>query len=277
MVQRVLLALCISLVVSSGIMLILGRSTKTHITKLPELTYMSASKDIEVGQVLGDGDLLEVSWPQSHALDGGLTKRVEVVNRTALVSLKKGQPVLSQYLSAPGAGSGLAARIPDGMRAIALRSDEIVGVGGFLHPGSHVDVLVTCRLGSDSELSTLTALQNAEVIATGQRSQPDPSGKPESVTVVTLLLTPENAERAVLAASQGSVHLVLRNNTDAQASTTSPMKLSLLAGVARPSVTPAAARTPAPSHLPLRSAEPSIETVLDGAPQSASLETRGTR
>ncbi len=271
--RRVLLALCISCAFSSGMVLFLGRGAKSHGPATPELRYVALASDVEVGQVITDSDLLEVSWPVSRGLEGGLTARAQAVGRTALVPLKKGQPLLAQYLSAPGAGTGLAARIPDGMRAVALRSDEIVGVGGFLHPGSHVDVLVTCKLRADLDLSTVTALENAEVIATGQRSQPDPSGKPESVTVVTLLLTPENAERAVIAASQGSVHFVLRNNNDTEASAPNPMKLSSLAGT-MPDPKPAASKKAQITPV-TRTPEPGIETVLDGSASSA--DVRGTR
>ena len=276
MMQRVLLALCISFAFSSAVMLLLGRGARNHGPVVPELKYVALAADVEIGQVITEADLLEVSWPVARGLEGGLTARTQAAGRTALVPLKKGQPLLAQYLSAPGAGTGLASRIPDGMRAVALRSDEIVGVGGFVHPGSHVDVLVTCRVRADVELSTVTALENAEVIATGQRSQPDPSGKPELVTVVTLLLTPENAERAVIAASQGSVHLVLRNNTDTRASAPNPMQLSSLAGTPpapKPSVPKKADVVRAPNRL----SEPTIETVLDGATQNADAGMRGTR
>jgi pilus assembly protein CpaB len=154
------------------------------------------------------------------------------------------------------------------MRAIALRSDEVVGVAGFLTPGSHVDVLGTFHNANSSDPVTSIVLENAEVLAVGQRVQPDPEGKPTpAVTVVTLLLTPEEAERAVLASSQGSVHFVLRNGADLNQYKGMPMMLSMLSGVAAPAKP--IAEAPAPPHPPVRIAAPrdaEIETVTgDGS------------
>ena len=271
--QRILLALCLSLAVSSGLMLALGHRLKAQPQQARIISYIAPARVIAAGELLQASDLESVPWPENLPLADASPKSDGFVGRTALVPIAKDQPLLASYVSAPGAGTGLAARIPDGMRAVALRSDEIVGVGGFLHPGSHVDVLVTCKLRADLDLSTVTALENAEVIATGQRSQPDPSGKPESVTVVTLLLTPENAERAVIAASQGSVHFVLRNNSDTAASTPSPMKLSSLAGTVP---VPKSAAPKKAQILPAtRTPEPGIETVLDGSAQNANSGVQG--
>jgi pilus assembly protein CpaB len=180
-----------------------------------------------------------------------------------LFPLAKGQPFLDRDLSAPGAGRGLASKIPDGKRAVALRSDEIVGVAGFLLPGSHLDVLVTYSSDRAPEPLTATVLQNATVLAAGHETEPDPQGKRSDATVVTLLLTPEEAQRAVLASNQGAIHFVLRNAADASITGNAPTMLSQLAQAdasasRRPGVRPA---TPASRPLP----QPrEIETVLGG-------------
>ena len=132
--------------------------------------------------------------------------------RTTLYPVAAGQPLLDHDLTPRGAGPGLAGRIPNGMRALAIKSDEVVGVGGFLSPGLHVDMLVT--LHTDDGAQTTTVLQDAEVVAVGQQTEPDPSGKAVTATVVTLLLTPDQVQRALLSGSQGSVNFVLRNSTD---------------------------------------------------------------
>lgn len=116
------------------------------------------------------------------------------------------------------------------MRAIALRSDEVVGVAGFLLPGTHVDVLVTYHDSAHPDPVTATVLQDAEILAAGHQVQPDPSGKPVSVDVVTLLLSPEDAEKAVLAAAQGNIHFVLRNGGDHGAADAPPLGLGQLTG-----------------------------------------------
>jgi pilus assembly protein CpaB len=138
----------------------------------------------------------------------------------------------------------------------------VVGVAGFLVPGSHVDVLVTYHTDISPESVTATVLQNTAVLAVGHQLEPDPTGKTTDVTVVTLLLTPEQAVRAVLASTQGAIHFVLRNGTDTSRSGESPMMLSQLSGkatgVARTVTRPAVAASPAaPKHE-------EIETVLGG-------------
>jgi pilus assembly protein CpaB len=115
------------------------------------------------------------------------------------------------------------------MRAIALSSNEVIGVAGFLMPGTHVDVLVTYHDESNPEPITATVLQDAEVLAAGHQVQPDPTGKPSTVDVVTLLLSPEDAEKAVLASAQGSIHFVLRNGGDHAEAKAAPVALPQLA------------------------------------------------
>ena len=115
-----------------------------------------------------------------------------------------------------------------GMRAIALRSDEVVGVAGFLMPDSHVDVLATVKTDKNPDPVTFIVLQNAEVLAAGHQMQPDPEGKPSTVTVVTLLLTPADAERAVLASLQGTIHFILRSGSDKLKPQDTPLNLAQL-------------------------------------------------
>jgi pilus assembly protein CpaB len=133
------------------------------------------------------------------------------------------------------------------MRAIALKSDEVVGVAGFLLPGTHVDVLVTLRDNTGPGPVTATALQDVEVLAAGQQYQPDPTGKPKSVDVVTLLLKPEDAAKAVLASSQGTIHFVLRNGTDREQADAPPVTLSQLM-TARPAKAATARRSAQPAQ-----------------------------
>ncbi len=242
------------------------------------LTYVGPSRSLEVGEVLKSTDLIPVAWPKSVPLSNNFANASDLVGRTVLVPLEKGQPIVVRDVSSVGAGAGLAARIPNGMRAIALRSDEVMGVGGFLNPGSHVDVLVTYRPGTTDQFMTATALQDAQVLAAGQKAEPDPAGKPQSVTVVTLLLTPDDAERAVLASSQGSIHFVLRNSSDAGRTSAVPMQMSRLAGIApAPVLSPHATAVTAVSRASQPQPELEIETVLDGAPETIEAKTRGIK
>ena len=166
---------------------------------------------LQAGEVLNADNTELVAWPASTPIDGAFPRVSDVIGREALFPLAKNQPILDRDISAPGSGRGLASKIPDGMRAVALRSDEVVGVAGFLVPGSRLDVLVTYRPDGAAEPLTATVLQNALVIAAGHQIEPDPKDKTSDATVVTLLLTPEESQRAVLASNQGAIHFVLRN------------------------------------------------------------------
>lgn len=223
--------LFIALVVSGGSTYVLGHRAKGSAAKPPQdQKYAAPSRPLQAGEVLKANNVELVAWPAAIPLSGAFTRTEDVVGRAVLFPLAKGQPILDKDLSAPGAGLGLAGKIPQGMRAIALRSDEIVGVAGFLLPGSRLDVLVTYRTDKSPEPVTATVLQNAEVLAAGHQVEPDPEGKPSTVTVVTLLLAPEDAERAVLASTQGSVHFVLRNGADTGKTHNPPILLSQLSG-----------------------------------------------
>ncbi len=261
--KRIATALFLSLVASGFGTLMLSRQMKASATRSPATSfYVAASRDLDPGEVLSSTDLQVVPWPKSMPLSGAFEKPADLVGRAVLSPLGKGAPFLPRDVSEAGSGAGLAARIPDGMRAIALRSDEVVGVGGFLNPGSHVDVLVTYHSQGLAEANTATALQNAVVLAAGQRVQPDPSGKPSSVTVVTLLLSPEDAQRAVLASTQGTVHFVLRNGSDKAVNMMTPIQLGSF-GEERTVIK----AQPAVYHRRNVAANtaPEIETVVDGS------------
>jgi len=138
--------------------------------------------------------------------------------------------VREPYLAAPGSIIGLTTKIPPGMRAIALKSDEVIGVSGFLFPGARVDVLVTYHTYRSPEAMTVTVLEDALVVAVGHQSQPDPNGKPASVDAVTILAKPADAEKVVLASTQGTIHFVLRNGADRAAVGVVPVNLSQFSG-----------------------------------------------
>src|SRR5437764_7767585 len=139
------------------------------------------------------------------------------------------QPILARDLGVEGAGIGLAGKIPEGMRAVAVRSNEIVGVAGFLYPGSRVDLLMTFTPPGGSNIPiTQTVLQNAEVLTAGQTIEPDPQGKPQPVNVVTLLLNPEDSQKLLLTSSQGSIQFVLRSGVDQKQTDLTPTRLDEL-------------------------------------------------
>jgi pilus assembly protein CpaB len=206
--------------------------TKTHAAPQPPRSqYVTAAANLEAGQMLRAENLRMVDWPATMPLQGAYTNTQPLVGRVVLYPLAAGEPILERQLSTPGTSNGITVKIPDGMRAIALRTDEVVGVAGFLLPGTHVDVLVTLHQANVPDPITTTVLQDAQVLATGQKTQPDPDGKPATATVVTILVSPQDAERVDLAATQGVVHFVLRNGADRVEVKGTPVLLSQLSGI----------------------------------------------
>jgi len=145
----------------------------------------------------------------------------------------------------------LTAKIPDGKRAVAVETNDVTNVSGFLFPGCHVDVLVTFKPEDNrNEDVTATVLQNVEVLSTGERLQPDPSGKPQKVRTVTMLLSPDDSQKLVLAANKGTVQFVLRNGTDQAQEMRKPIQLKDLQVTSAAPSPVAVRRTPAAPKPP---------------------------
>jgi pilus assembly protein CpaB len=228
-----MLALVVALVISGLFTFWLSRrvARNSHPPVQVPNQYVAAARSLDPGETIRREDLSMINWPKTDPLTGSFMKVDDVVGRAVLYPLAAGQPILDRQLAAAGSGIGLTGRIPTGMRAIALRSDEVVGVAGFLMPGTHVDVLVTYFDTGHPDPVTATVLQDAEVLAAGHQVQPDPSGKPATVDVVTLLLSPESAEKAVLASEKGTIHFVLRNGGDHHQADAAPVALAQLAAL----------------------------------------------
>lgn len=265
--RRILVALALAVLVSGLCTWVVSRRlTAPALRIVSTVRYAAPSRDLQAGELLRPDNTELVAWPTTTLIDGAFPGVSELNGRAVLYPLSKDQPILGRDLAAPGSGTGLASKIPDGMRAVALRSDEVVGVAGFLIPGSHLDVLVTCRSDSSPEPLTATVLQNAIVLAVGHQIEPDPEGKSSDVTVVTLLLTPVESQRAVLASTQGAIHFVLRNGGDTGRSDVTPALLSQLAGrIATTQHTTLRPPSPAALSAPKR---PEIETILGGAEEA---------
>lgn len=229
MVRRLIIALIVAISISGLITFGMSRRFgRPHLPAPSKLQYVATSKKMEAGEVLRLEDLKKIGWPSSVPLEGSFTRPEDLVGRTLLYPLAGNEPILNQQLSAPGLGPGLSPKIPDGMRALSLKSDQVVGVAGFLLPGTHVDVLVTYRAPSSSDPVTAIVLQDAQILTAGQKMQPDPDGKATTVDVVTILVAPQDAEKVVLASAQGTVHFVLRNGSDHAHLDDKPVQLSSL-------------------------------------------------
>ena len=262
--RRLTSAFIIALVISGVFTYWLSqRFSKAHTPPPPPKSqYVAAAANLEAGQAIKAENLRLVDWPATMPLTGAFTAPQGVVGRVVMYPLAAGEPILERQLASPGASTGLTVKIPDGMRAISLRSDEVVGVAGFLLPGTHVDVLVTIHPTGEPDPVTNTVLQNVEVLTSGQNTEPDPAGKPVTATVVTLLVKPEDAEKVDLASTQGIVHFVLRNGVDQAEFKGPPALYSELSGVVPPIPGKPAAR---PGSGPPRPKPYVVETFMGGA------------
>jgi len=206
------------------------------------IQIVAALNDLPQGTTLSVKDVNLVDWPSNLPLDGSFDKIEDVVGRPLLYPLVAREPILKRDLGMEGSGIGISGKIPTGMRATAVKSNEIVGVAGFLYPGSRVDVMVTYTPpgASQSGPVTQTVLQNVEVLTAGQTIEPDPQGKPSTVNVVTLLVSPEDSQKLQLASSQGTVQFVLRSGVDQKNVELRPTRLDQLSTGEKPAPLPAA-------------------------------------
>jgi pilus assembly protein CpaB len=173
-----------------------------------------AADDIQVGARVEEHDVHIARFPAAALPAGVYTKRSQVMGRGVIIPIAKGEFILPSKLAPENAGSGLPSLIPPGMRAVSVRVNEVVSVAGFVGPGTRVDVLLTGTPNGSSENQTTTVLQNVAVIASGQRLERNAAGEPQNTPVITLLASPEDAERLTLASSEGKIQLSLRNPLD---------------------------------------------------------------
>lgn len=214
-IRRLSLALLVALVLSGGTTYLLYSHIRNQRAAAPPMIkVVAATRDLNAGTPVTPDTVHVIEWPASDKIEGVVTTPDAIVGRSLIYPVSANQPVLESSLAAPGSGIGLSVKIPDGMRAVSVRSNDVVGVAGFLYPGSHVDVILTYKPENNPNPVTQTILQNVDVLTAGQTIEPDPKGKPEQVNVVTLLLGPRDAQKMVLASQQGTIQFVLRNGAD---------------------------------------------------------------
>ena len=172
-----------------------------------------AAKDIQVGAKIEDSDLKVVKYPPEDLPRSVFRNKASAVGRGAVLPIEKGDIVTADKLAGENAGAGLSTLIAAGMRAMAVRVNDVTAVAGFVVPGTRVDVLVTGDPTGSGEVQTVTILQNVTVLANGQKTERSATGEPQNASVVTLLVSPEDSEKLALA-SLGHIQLVLRNPLD---------------------------------------------------------------
>ncbi len=208
--------------------------------KTPEKNVVVAAGNLPLGTLLKDENLKFVSWPATNLPVGYFERKEDLVARGLVQSVVENEPILEGKLAPKGTGAGLPPIIPEGKRAVSIRTNELIGVAGYVTPGTHVDVVLTATTIGAQEPITKIVLQNVEVASAGQIIQKDPEGKPTVVTVVTLFVTPEEAEKVTSAtSSQGQFQLALRRPLDMEEVKTKGIQISqLIRGGATPATAP---------------------------------------
>ncbi len=173
-----------------------------------------AANDLQVGARVEDRDIKIIRIPSTDLPPGAPRKKADVVGHGVIIPISKGEFILPNRLAGDNAGSGLPSLIPPGMRAVSVRVNEVVSVAGFVMPGTRVDVLLTGAPGGTGEQQTTTVLQNVAVLASGHTLERNSSGEAQNTAVITLLVTPDDAQRLTLASSEGHIQLALRNPLD---------------------------------------------------------------
>jgi pilus assembly protein CpaB len=257
--KRLLIIGGLSLVIAAFVTLVAYRKFRpvTAGTR-PVIAVVVADADLAIGSRIAPSDLRVAEYPVADLPAGTFQGMADVVGRGVLVPMHKNELVLTSKLASPKAGAGLPSLIPAGKRAVSVQVNEVISVAGFVAPGTHVDVLLTGRPSTSGmqDAMTTTVLENVEVLAAGQEMQQNPDGgKPRTVTAITLLVTPEEAQKLTLASSEGRIQLALRNPMDGKQETLQTVRSAALyhteaapaptkaasqpRSVARPAVAPA--------------------------------------
>jgi pilus assembly protein CpaB len=234
---RTLLVLVVALAAAGVASFAVYRAVQRVPVRQVEIATQSvvvAAKALPVGVILGPDDVRLIAWPTKSPIAGGLAKIQDAVGRGLLNAVSENEPITETKLAPREAGGGLPPTIPQGMRALSVKVDEVVGVAGFAVPGTHVDVLATVTENNDSR--TRTVVSNIQVLTAGTRydQQEAKNGKPIPTTVVTLLVTPDDAEKIAMAAQGGKVMLALRNPMDTVPTATQGVRLATLIGPPAP-------------------------------------------
>jgi pilus assembly protein CpaB len=213
-----------------------------------------AAVPLQLGTRIDANNLKTIPWPSSEPVVGTFARIEDCANRALITPVAANELIIESKLASREAGAGLPATIPEGMRAMSVAVNEVVGVAGFVIPGTMVDVLVTGKAvnGQGNDFVTRTILENVRVLAAGQKIEQDREGKPQTVPVITLLVAPEDAAKLAMSSTEGKIQLALRNTIDSKrVNPPTVMEAALFAGSAPPPAKHAAGKaTPAAPPSP---------------------------
>jgi pilus assembly protein CpaB len=214
----------------------------------PGTDVVVAASDLHLGAKIEDRDLKLVKFPEDSIPEGVFHSKTRVVGRGVVLPIAKGEFILPSKVAGENAGSGMPGLIPPGMRAVSVRVNEVVAVAGFVVPGTRVDVLLTGSPGGTADNQTTTVLENIAVLAAGQKLERNAAGEPQSVPVITLLVSPEDAQKLTLASQEGRIQLSLRNPLDTNQQKLPSVRNAVLYGTSGPTPAPVSTR-PKSTHV----------------------------
>ena len=227
------------------------KAQTTRTVSLPTRPVIVAAADLDIGAELTREDVRIIEWPANSVPSGAFSTADQVVGRGLIYPVIQNEPILPMKLASKEAGAGLPPAIPPGLRAVSVRVNEVIGVAGYVLPGTRVDVVTTLSpTDQHRDVTSKVILTNVQVLAAGTKiDRETDKAKPTPVTVVTLLVNPEESERLTLAASEGKIQLALRNPLDKGSTETPGVKPAALFGIDKP-VRMAASRVrlAAPQH-----------------------------
>jgi len=192
--------------------------SKTGAPAEPGVQVIVAANDLQVGARIEEHDIKIITIPANALPPNTPRKKSDVIGRGVIIPITQGEFILSTKLAGENAGAGLPSLIPPGMRAVSVRVNDVVSVAGFVTPGTRVDVLLTGTPTGGAEQQTTTVLQNIAVLASGRTLERTSTGEAQNTPVITLLVTPDDAQKLTLAATEGHIQLSLRNPLDTKAS-----------------------------------------------------------
>ena len=203
---------------------------------IPTRPVVVAAADLDIGAELTREDVRIIDWPANAMPANAISDPKDVIGRGIVLPLIQNEPILPLKMASKEAGSGLPPAIPPGLRAVSVRVNEVIGVAGYVLPGTRVDVVATVSpSGQSGDMTSKVILTNVQVLAAGTKIERDTDrNKPMPVSVVTLLVNPEEAERLTLASTEGKIQLALRNPLDRMMPETHGIRSAALLGYGAP-------------------------------------------
>jgi pilus assembly protein CpaB len=271
--MRVFLVLLLALTAGGALALgtynyVSNASQNAAAPAIPSKPVVVAASDLALGAELTANDVRVIEWPASAVPAEAISDPKEVVGRGLIMPVIQYEPILPLKLASKEAGAGLPPIIPPGLRAVSVRVNEVIGVAGYVVPGTRVDVLTTINPGQNQQtMTSKVILTDVQVLAAGTKLETTEKDKPVPVSVVTLLVNPDEAERLTLASSEGKIQLALRNPLDRSAPATRGVRPAVLLGSE-----PATRVVPSP-----RAAATVARAVSSEAPQATVEIIRGDK